>query len=391
MLELILGFYALLVWLVFFKFKLLPWNTTAKVVVFTIPVIGTIVLVQLMNIFTPSSQDVRVVNYVVQVVPRVTARVLEVPVEPNRLVKKGQPLLKLDPSQFEIDKRAGEAKLAEAHARLADAEAGSRELGESLKAAQGQVAAVTSNLELAKKRVQQNKELSGAGAGSGFDFEQAQANLKGLEAQLASARAQEAQVKEKLSGQIDGEFASIAVAKSQIASAEAQIADAEWKINECVVLAPSDGYAINVQVRPGSTAAQFPIQPVMSFVEVEQNVIGLFGQNELHQVAPGDEVELAMPTYPGRIIKAKVDSIVWANGQGQLQMGGTLPQLGAPLPPGRFAVKFDIEDSDHDLFLAAGAVGQCAIYTQHLGVIHIIRKVVIRVGSYTNYLILKLH
>jgi multidrug resistance efflux pump len=236
--------------------------------------------------------------------------------------------------------------------------------------------------------VQQNKELSGAGAGSGFDFEQAQTNLKQLEAQLASAKAQEAQVKEKLSGQIDGEFASIAVAKAQIASAEAQIADAEWKIDACNLVAPADGYAINVQVRPGSIAAQLPVVPVMSFVEVEQNVIGLFGQNELHQVAPGDEVELALPTYPGRIIKAKVDSIVWANGQGQMAMGGVLPNT-PQLPPGRFAVKFDIEDQD--LFLAAGAVGQCAIYTQHLGVIHIIRKVVIRVGSYTNYLILKLH
>src|SRR5204862_4960826 len=141
MLELILGFYALCVWLVFFKFKLLPWNTTSKVIVFTLPVIGTAILLQLMNIFTPTSSDVRVINYVVQVVPRVTARVLEVPVDPNRLVKKGQTLLKLDPSQFEIDKRAGEAKLAEAKARLADAQAGSRELGESLKAAQGQVAA----------------------------------------------------------------------------------------------------------------------------------------------------------------------------------------------------------------------------------------------------------
>jgi multidrug resistance efflux pump len=170
-------------------------------------------------------------------VPRVTARVLEVPVDPNRLVKKGQTLLKLDPSQFEIDKRAGEAKLAEAKARLADAEAGSREQNEALKAAQGQVAAVTSNLELARKRVQQTKELSGAGAGSGFDFEQAQTNLKQLEAQLASARAQEAQVREKLSGQIDGEFASIAVARAQMASAEAQIADAEWKIDACNVVA----------------------------------------------------------------------------------------------------------------------------------------------------------
>jgi multidrug resistance efflux pump len=391
MLELLLAVYAFVVWLVFFKLKLLPWNTTSKVVVFTIPVVGIAVLIQLMNIFTPSSSDVRVINYVVQVVPRVTARVVEVPVEPNKLVKKGALLLKLDSSQFEIAKQAGDAKLAEAKARLADAEAGSRELGEALKAAQGQVAAVTSNLELAKKRVAQNKELSGAGAGSGFDFEQAQTNLKQLEAQLASARAQEAQVQQKLSGQINGEFASVAVAKAQIESAKAEIADAEWKIKECTWYAPSDGYAINVQVRPGSTAAQLPLAPVMSFVETEQNVIGLFGQNELHAVNPGDEVELALPTYPGRIIKAKVDSIVWANGQGQLQMGGMLPQTVAQAPPGKFAVKFEIEEPDHDLFLAAGAVGQCAIYTQHLGVIHIIRKVVIRVGAYFDYLILKLH
>ena len=391
MLELILGFYALCVWLVFFKFKLLPWNTTAKVVVFTIPVIGTIVLIQLMNIFTPSSQDVRVVNYVVQIVPRVTAKVVEVPVEANRLVKKGDVMVRLDASQFEIDKQAGEGKLREAEARLADAQGSSRELREALKAAQGQADAVSSNLDLARKRVTQNRELSKAGAGSGFDFEQAEANLKQLEAQLASAKAQEAQVVQKISATVDGEFASIAIAKAQAEQAKAQIAEAEWKINECIIRAPSDGYAINLQVRPGATAVQIAAFPIMSFVEVEQNVIGLYGQNELHAVAPGDEVEIAMPTYPGRIIKAKVDSIVWANGQGQMAMNGQLPQTFGQLPPGRFAVKFDIDGADHDLFLAAGAVGQCAIYTQHLGVIHIIRKVIIRVGSYANYLILKLH
>jgi len=37
------------------------------------------------------------------------------------------------------------------------------------------------------------------------------------------------------------------------------------------------------------------------------------------------------------------------------------------------------------------AVGQAAIYTQHLAFLHIIRKIILRVGSYTNYLILKLH
>ena len=60
-------------------------------------------------------------------------------------------------------------------------------------------------------------------------------------------------------------------------------------------------------------------------------------------------------------------------------------------PAQRFAVKFDVADKDKDLFLAAGTAGDAAIYTDHAAALHILRKVILRVGSYTNYLILKLH
>jgi len=87
-----------------------------------------------------------------------------------------------------------------------------------------------------------------------------------------------------------------------------------------------------------------------------------------------------------------VGSVIWAMGQGQLPASGTIPMSTlANQPPGVFAVKFDLEPKERELFLAAGAVGDAAIYTQHLAVIQIIRKVILRVGSYTNYLILKLH
>jgi len=103
-------------------------------------------------------------------------------------------------------------------------------------------------------------------------------------------------------------------------------------------------------------------------------------------------VEIALPTYPGRIIKGTVESIVWAQGQGQVPMSGVLPQTGvAPPPEGRFPVKITIAEEDRELFLAAGALGDAAIYTHRLEPIHILRKVILRVGSYTNYLILKLH
>jgi hypothetical protein len=96
--------------------------------------------------------------------------------------------------------------------------------------------------------------------------------------------------------------------------------------------------------------------------------------------------------YPGRVIKAKVDSIVWAQGQGQVVQSGTLPQTGVfPQVPGRFPVKLEVAEKDRELFLAAGAVGDGAIYTDHVAAIHIIRKVIMRVGSITNYLVLKLH
>ena len=96
---------------------------------------------------------------------------------------------------------------------------------------------------------------------------------------------------------------------------------------------------------------------------------------------------------PGRIIKGKVDSVVWAQGQGQLQASGDAPDVRrcTDQPPGRYAVKFDIAERDRELFLAAGAAGDAAIYTDHLHAVHIIRKVILRVGSYLNYLILKLH
>jgi multidrug resistance efflux pump len=67
----LLGIYAFFVWLIFIKFKWLPWNTTSQVIVAIIPVVGLTALILLLNVFAPSSADVRVIKYVVQVIPQV--------------------------------------------------------------------------------------------------------------------------------------------------------------------------------------------------------------------------------------------------------------------------------------------------------------------------------
>jgi multidrug resistance efflux pump len=374
----LLGIYAFFVWLIFIKFKWLPWNTTSQVIVAIIPIVGLTVLILLLNVFAPSSADVRVIKYVVQILPQVRGRVIEVPIEGNRLYRKGDVLFRIDPTPYELEAKSLQAQLT-------GAEGQAIQLREQLKSAAGNTGALRAKRDLAQLRVTQNRELVGTGAGNQFDLDKAETDLAELESQITTALANEAQVRAQLAAIVDGDQASVARLK-------ADLAKARWELDQTTTYAPADGYVINLQLRPGSMVVPVPLQPAMSFVEEEFQVIALYNQNELHQVAPGNAAEIALYTKPGEIIKAKVESIVWAQGQGQLAMSGVLPQTGVqPLPPGRFAVKLDIDRRHSDVFFAAGAFGHAAIYTERLAAIHIIRKVILRVGSYTNYLVLKLH
>jgi multidrug resistance efflux pump len=431
---LLLAIYSFFVWLIFIKLKWLPWNLVSQVVVVIIPVIALTALILALNVFAPSTADVRVLKYVVNIVPQVRGRVLEVPVEPNRLVRKGEVLFRIDPTPYEFAVRALEAQLAnaqatareldqqlagaagkrqEAAAAIAQAKAAMAQASAGVQQAQARLGEVTARLDLARRRVEQNRELVKTGAGDRFALEKAETDLQELVAQLASARGAEAQAR-ALEGQARAAEAQARAADvqamanerqiferrgakvgdefAQVAAVRAQLENARWELEQTTVRAPTDGYAINVQLRPGAMTAAFPVTPAMTFVEETYQVIALYAQNELHQVGPGNEAEFTVNTYPGRIIKARVDSIVWAQGQGQAALSTQLPQTGIfPVVPGRFPVKLTVEPRDAELFLPAGAVGHGAIYTERLEMIHIIRKVILRVGAKLDYLVLKLH
>ncbi|HTK98550.1 MAG TPA: HlyD family secretion protein [Pseudomonadales bacterium] len=375
---LLLAIYSFFVWLIFFKFKWLPWNATSQVIVITLPIIGLTALILTLNVVAPSSADVRVLKYVININPQVRGRVIEVPVEPNRLVKKGEVLFKIDPTPYRLQVQTLEASLE-------NAQGNTQKSREDLDSAVAKTRSVAVNLGLAKTRVGQNLELVKAGAGDRFALESAQTDVKRLEADLAASQANEASIRAGLNAKVGDD-------QAEVAQVRAQLAQAQWELDQTTLYAPADGYAINVTLRPGTMTAAFPSTPVMNFVEAEYQVIALFSQNELRLIEPGDEAEFTLLTYPGQIIKAKVDSIVWAQGQGQVPMSTVLAQTGnAPIPPGRFPVKLTVEPKFRDLFLAAGAVGNGAVYTQSGAMIHIIRKVIVRVGAKLDYLVLKLH
>ncbi len=87
-----------------------------------------------------------------------------------------------------------------------------------------------------------------------------------------------------------------------------------------------------------------------------------------------------------------MESIIYAEGQGQLNVSGNLPTIGLrDITANRFAVKLSLDEAKNYPLLPAGAVGEGAVYTNHLAFLHIIRKVMLRVGTKLNYIIPKLH
>ena len=208
MISLLLASYALITWLLFIRWRLLPWKIYTIIPVVTFPVVAIVVMVLLLNVFAPTSSDVRVTRYEVPIVPQVKGRVVEVAVKTNQRVKKGDLLFKVDPTQYEYV-----------------------------------LAGLRPKIKLAKKRVAEFSALLESGAGNRFDLEKARADLEELKAQFDNA---------------------------------------SWELAQTMVVAPSDGTVINVQLRPGVMVTSIPMRAVMSFVEDEPQVYMLFHQNELH-------------------------------------------------------------------------------------------------------------
>jgi multidrug resistance efflux pump len=120
--------YCGIVWLIFFKLKLLPWNRGSQGAVAGLGIAGILTLLIAMNLCQPYSKDVRVYQRVVQIVPRVTGRVIEVPIQANVPITQGDVLFRVDPEpfQYEVDRLTADLALKKIVLDDAKALAGAR-------------------------------------------------------------------------------------------------------------------------------------------------------------------------------------------------------------------------------------------------------------------------
>ena len=129
------------------------------------------------------------------------------------------------------------------------------------------------------------------------------------------------------------------------------------------ILAPADGTVGERQVRPGQLVS--PGTQVMPFVENIRWVAANFRETQLTNIKVGDQAEIRVDTYPGRVFKGKVLEIAPASGS----------QF-ALLPPDnatgnftkvtqRVPVKIALEDSSLSSQLRPGLSAVVTVRTRH--------------------------
>jgi multidrug resistance efflux pump len=261
----------------------------------------------------PSSSNARFYFAVTPVLPTVKGRVVEVPVEPNTPLRKGDVLFRIDtsPYQYIVDQK----KAALAEAEQADEE----------------------------------------------------------RTRLASP-------------------SQIGEVNTQVARLQAELSDAQYDLNQTVVRAPDNGFVTQIALTPGVYVEPAPFRPAMTFVNTDPQKRALgaaFQQNALQRVRAGGEAEIAFKAVPGRVFKGRVRILLDATA-GQMQASGTLQDFGAPTAESiRGMALIDILDDISLYQIPVGSAAEVAIYTDHFKGLSLLRRILLRMRGWENYIFLE--
>ena len=390
-------------WLVFFKFKWIRFTFMWGFLSFFFVLHLTLVFLIGMRFVAPYSTDVTVIQHTIQLIPRLPEPTLvtAVLVKPNVPLKKGEPLFQFDRRPYEYKVKQLEAQLAKAKQDVlvmkADvdmaAEKVTRLKAELAKAKQDvlvmkaevdmsaeKVAKAQGELAYAQFQEQLARGLADKGAGPEEDAQKAEAKLNIAEASVKETQADLVRARLRYESEIGG-------VNTTVASIQADLDQAKYYLDNTTMVAPADGFITNLQVVPGMVSGIVRFGAIASFiVHAGRYVLGAYYQEQLKYVRNGQPVEIAIDLHPGQIFKGKVESIWWANGQGQLLPSGELPSFNPPpeIPQGRFAVKITLDDEKQANF-PIGAQGATAIYTGGGG-FAAMRRIVIRTYTWMNWL-----
>lgn len=257
--------------------------------------VGLFVVSILMERLTPTSSQATVQAFVVPMAAEVAGRVVEVSVVDNATVKAGQVLFRIDPRPYEI-------AVAEAESRL-------ERIGQTIGANTATVDAAQARLVEARAKAANVSEqanrifhLVERGIYAPSKYDEAKAALDSSEASVAGAEAELARAQQELG--------SSGADNPQIKEALAVLERARLDLIRTTVTAPADGAITNLQLAAGQFVGVG--QRALTFIDAGTIwIAAAFKENSLEHVKPGDPVEVVLDTLPGRIFKARVESVGW--------------------------------------------------------------------------------
>ncbi|HEX4502959.1 MAG TPA: HlyD family secretion protein [Scandinavium sp.] len=364
---------------VIFKVFRIPLNkwTVPTAVLGGIIFISLIILV--MNYNYPFSDMGKQAYRTVPIVSQVRGRVIDVPVKPNVMLKEGDVLFRIDPTPFQ-------AKVDDLRAQVKEASQNALSLDSGLSEAQAELSKAIADRDKAQREFARYNEGHAKGAFSDQMVDTRRQTYKATEAAVVAAKAQVEQAKNNLNSVVNGQ-------NTKVASLLAQLRKAEFKLENTVVRAPSTGYVSNVGLRDGTMSTALGLAPVMTFVPVDadsqRTYVAAFRQNSVQRLKPGYKAELLFPSIPGTVFSGEVVEVLPAIGESQFQGQGRLLTTADVASQGRVLVRVKANDPRLDDYqLPQGTQVEIAVYSGHFKELSLIRKILIRMTSWENYVFL---
>jgi multidrug resistance efflux pump len=365
---------------VIFKIFRIPVNQWSLATATLGGVIGIAFILLVMNYNHPFTKNARIYFAVTPILPSVKGRVVEVPVKPNTPLKEGDVLFRVDPAPYQYVVDQKKAALAEAEQNVLQLKAALDQATAGKEKAQAQ-------FDLAQQNYDRQEELFKKNIIARATLDTFTRNLETARQSLTGAKAEEEKARLAYSSNIEG-------VNTTVARLNAELADAQFDLDQTVTRAGGPGFVTQVTLRPGMYAIPTQLRTAMFFVntdEGDQGLVAAFQQNSLQRVAAGDEAEVAFDAVPGRVFKAKVRQVIDAIASGQLGTAAALIEPETRTTEGRAQAIIDVTDDMSGYNIPIGSTAQVAIYTHHWHHVSLIRKILLRMRSWQNYVFLEGH
>ena len=296
---------------------------------------GSVVLIAILlvvyknwsRINNPWTRDGKVRATVIQIAPRVTGPIVNLPLKDNQFVRKGDLLFEIDQRTYKAAYEQAKAQLDQTGGNVSGMENQIEGLEANVRSARASILQANSNLEQAESNLRTQKieydrqvAMLERNATSKKAMQQAQLNYeiaeqKKVMAQQGQVQAQAAIVQAQSSlDQTRSQLGEMGDQNPQIRSAVAAFTQAELNLEFTKVFAPTDGYITNLNLLEGSQVVAN--QPVMALVDVNSFwVEGYFKETSLKGLSTGNKAVVTLMSDTGNPLPGYVESIGWGISQ----------------------------------------------------------------------------